>query len=242
MLNTLALHFVCLGVLLCSRLHLAVAHFVYYTGEASTQEKHRPVASEDFLGLRNRVRWRDGGRGVNARAFCTSCATSAASIFTVSASCLTRSSLGNVRPPARRVVATMEESIETVERVSRRICDASKRNAVPPPPSQSRTVTLRREPNHLHFRPLEIRRRLLRPARGRGGQRGLHANLRGREGVKLLDFFPPARCGAQRAECREPRFQVGRETRLGRQFTPLTNGMNGTSTSAPPTWPREDSS
>ena len=141
------------------------------------------MASEDFLGLRNRVRWRDGGRGVNARAFCTSCATSAASIFTVSASCLTRSSLGNVRPPARRVVATMEESIETVERVSRRICDASKRNAVPPPPSQSRTVTLRREPNHLHFRPLEIRRRLLRPARGRGGQRGLHANLRRGEGV-----------------------------------------------------------
>ena len=62
-------------------------------GEASVTD----VCGEGgLLGLRNGVRWRDGGRGVNAGAFCTSCATSAASNFNVSASCLTRSSFANV--------------------------------------------------------------------------------------------------------------------------------------------------
>ena len=49
-------------------------------GEASVTD----VCGE-LLRLRNGVLWRDGGRGVSAGAFCTSCATSAASKFNVSA-------------------------------------------------------------------------------------------------------------------------------------------------------------
>ena len=47
------------------------------------------------LGLRNGVLCLDGGRGVNAGAFYTSCATSTASNCNVSANCLTTSSFAN---------------------------------------------------------------------------------------------------------------------------------------------------
>ena len=62
-------------------------------GEASVTDV---CGERGLLGLRNGVLWRDGGRGVNAGAFCTSCATSTASNFNVSASCLTMSSFANV--------------------------------------------------------------------------------------------------------------------------------------------------
>lgn len=50
------------------------------TGEASVTDVCGMFVREaGLLGLRNVVRWRDGGRRVNAGAFCISCATSAAS-------------------------------------------------------------------------------------------------------------------------------------------------------------------
>ena len=62
-------------------------------GEASVTDV---CGERGLLGLRNGVLWRDGGRGVNAGAFCTSCATSTASNFNVSANCLTTSSFAKV--------------------------------------------------------------------------------------------------------------------------------------------------
>ena len=62
------------------------------TGDNGEASVTNVCGERGLLGLRNGVRCLDGGRGVNAGAFCTRCATSAASKFNVSANCLTTSS------------------------------------------------------------------------------------------------------------------------------------------------------